>query len=401
MALAAGQSSESIYRNLIESNPVDGDQNGLLDSVVSLRRDKEFDKKLQDIKDAIQCGVHPERIVQGSSGSYFCKNAKGEKIGVFKPKDEEPYGSLNPKWTKWLHRTICPCAFGRSCLIPNQGYLSEAGASIVDDALQLNVVPRTKVVKLASPAFNYDRSVRFVRWFSPNKPLPPKTGSLQMFVAGYKDAIEMVGLLEAEDADPHLLESFQPQFERMVVLDYITRNTDRGMENWLLKVQKKEGRNTDTQNTSTLTAQLPEGSHFIAETNDASYTISLAAIDNGLNFPFKHPDSWRTYPYHWAWLPQARIPFSEALVAKLMPLLIDEAFVESMIERIHLTFKKDKGFSKTLWLKQASVIRGQVMNLMQALKDRLTPWQLLQLPIFTITEDGKHRYQVSLSFLIR
>lgn len=25
--------------------------------------------------------------------------------------------------------------------------------------------------------------------------------------------------------------------------------------------------------------------------------IKIAAIDNGLAFPFKHPDSWRAYPY--------------------------------------------------------------------------------------------------------
>lgn len=66
-------------------------------------------------------------------------------IGVFKPKDEEPYGQLNPKWTKWMHKLCCPCCFGRSCLVPNQGYLSEAGASLVDSKLQLNIVPKTKV----------------------------------------------------------------------------------------------------------------------------------------------------------------------------------------------------------------------------------------------------------------
>ncbi len=36
-------------------------------------------------------------------------------------------------------------------------------------------------------------------------------------------------------------------------------------------------------------------------------SVELAAIDNGLSFPFKHPDSWRTYPYHWAWLPYAKV----------------------------------------------------------------------------------------------
>lgn len=71
-------------------------------------------------------------------------------IAVFKPKDEEPYGHLNPKWTKWFHKTCCPCCFGRGCIVPNQGYLSEAGASLVDEKLGLNIVPKTKVHRLMS-----------------------------------------------------------------------------------------------------------------------------------------------------------------------------------------------------------------------------------------------------------
>ena len=106
---------------------------------------------------AIDNGIYPQRIYQGSSGSYFVKNSDGKTIGVFKPKDEEPYGRLNPKWTKWMHKMCCPCCFGRSCLIPNQGYMSEAGASLVDEKLGLNVVPKTKVVRLASETFNYLR----------------------------------------------------------------------------------------------------------------------------------------------------------------------------------------------------------------------------------------------------
>jgi len=66
-------------------------------------------------------------------------------IGVFKPKDEEPYGQLNPKWTKWMQKMCCPCCFGRGCLVLNEGYLSEAGASLVDQKLQLGIVPKTKV----------------------------------------------------------------------------------------------------------------------------------------------------------------------------------------------------------------------------------------------------------------
>jgi hypothetical protein len=34
----------------------------------------------------------------------------------------------------------------------------------------------------------------------------------------------------------------------------------------------------------------------------------LAAIDNSLSFPWKHPDGlWRSYPYGWLWLPVSLI----------------------------------------------------------------------------------------------
>lgn len=132
--------------------------------------DPEFTNLLREAEIAIEQEIYPERISQGSSGSYFVKaldqvgyhqisDVTGliisldshdvqRKIGVFKPKDEEPYGRLNPKWTKWMHKLCCPCCFGRSCLVPNQGYLSEAGASFVDQKLQLNIVPKTKVSRI-------------------------------------------------------------------------------------------------------------------------------------------------------------------------------------------------------------------------------------------------------------
>lgn len=38
--------------------------------------------------------------------------------------------------------------------------------------------------------------------------------------------------------------------------------------------------------------------------------VAPPAIDNGLAFPFKHPDNWRSYPFAWADLPLARVPFA-------------------------------------------------------------------------------------------
>lgn len=59
----------------------------------------EFDDLVESVRTAIELGLHPKLIAQGSSGSYFARNSGGKTVGVFKPKDEEPYASKNPKWT--------------------------------------------------------------------------------------------------------------------------------------------------------------------------------------------------------------------------------------------------------------------------------------------------------------
>ncbi|XP_069467667.1 phosphatidylinositol 4-kinase type 2-alpha isoform X3 [Ambystoma mexicanum] len=211
--------------------------------------DPEFADVVRRAEAAIERGIFPERIYQGSSGSYFVKDPQGKIIAVFKPKTEEPYGQLNPKWTKWLQKLCCPCCFGRDCLVLNQGYLSEAGASLVDQKLELNIVPRTKVVHLASETFNYsaiDRVKSRGKKLALEKVpkvgqrfhrigLPPKVGSFQLFVEGYKDADYWLRRFEAEPLPENTNRQLQLQFERLVVLDYIIRNTDRGNDNWLIK----------------------------------------------------------------------------------------------------------------------------------------------------------------------
>ena len=72
---------------------------------------------------------------------------------------QEPYGAFNPKWQKFWQRTFCPCMFGRPCLVLNQGYLSEAGAYVIDQFLRLEVVPMTKVL-FAWTLFCFDGCAR-------------------------------------------------------------------------------------------------------------------------------------------------------------------------------------------------------------------------------------------------
>lgn len=74
----------------------------------------EFESIVESVRAAIRQEVHPSMISQGSSGSYFARDPDGKIVGVFKPKDEEPYAAGNPKWNKWIHRNLFPCFFGRA-----------------------------------------------------------------------------------------------------------------------------------------------------------------------------------------------------------------------------------------------------------------------------------------------
>lgn len=279
-----------------------------------------------------------------------------------------------------------------------------------------------------------------------------------MFVEGYKDADFWLRRFEQEPLSTGLSKSFQLQFERLVVLDYIIRNTDRGNDNWLIKYSQPKitkkvngtgGKSlsssqnelktenlldtlTQTENNNvvniidnindklidvavsgTISGSMAESSSStgssIADINGQVTTtgangsnsqisngpsndwnlvevpeIRIAAIDNGLAFPFKHPDSWRAYPYHWAWLPQAKVPFSDETKQLVLPQLSDMNFVEEMCTDLFYLFQQDKGFDKRLFERQMSVMRGQILNLTQALKDGKSPVQLVQMPAVVI-----------------
>uniref|UniRef100_F7BWD8 Phosphatidylinositol 4-kinase type 2 n=1 Tax=Xenopus tropicalis TaxID=8364 RepID=F7BWD8_XENTR len=327
-------SSSSDRENMSGGHIGNGEFNVILD-------DLEFADIIHRAEQAIESGVFPERISQGSSGSYFVKDPKGKIIGVFKPKSEEPYGHLNPKWTKYFHKICCPCCFGRGCLVPNQGYLSEAGAYLVDEKLGLGVVPKTKV------------------------------GSFQLFVDGYKEADYWLRKFETDPLPENTRKQLQCQFEKLVILDYVIRNTDRGNDNWLIRY--------DSQDEDEL---MEKGDDFpLKDWKEIKEpVIKIAAIDNGLAFPFKHPDEWRAYPFHWAWLPQAKVPFSQETRDLILPRISDMNFVQDLCEDLYELFKTDKGFDKATFEKQMSVMRGQILNLTQALKDGKTPIQLVQMP---------------------
>lgn len=323
-------------------------------------------------------GLRPERIAQGTLGSYFVLNKEqGQhgtetpfKQGIFKPKDEEPYGPLSPKWSKWLHRTFFPWFFGRSCLLSNQGYISEAAACVLDRQLLSNIVPYTDILYLKSPSFYYSY------WDRHSKELRAKTGSFQMFLNGYTEAqtwfkrhplpVETTDLepyaditvgLEDKPADSQFLwtqqslRQFTEELEKLVILDYIMRNTDRGADNWMIKIEWKEmSRNRQSRRLR------PQ--------------VKIGAIDSGLAFPWKHPDEWRSFPFGWLFLPVNVIgqPFSRKTREHFLPLLTSKYWWEQTVVKLKEVFVQDKDFKEKHWRKQLAVLKGQAFNVVEILK---------------------------------
>lgn len=70
-----------------------------------------------------------------------------------------------------------------------------------------------------------------------------QVGSYQLFVEGFKDADFWLRRFESEPPGVDVQRQFQLQFERLVVLDYIIRNTDRGNDNWLIKYNSPTAKN--------------------------------------------------------------------------------------------------------------------------------------------------------------
>jgi len=339
----------------------------------------EFDDIVESVRVAIEQGIHPKMISQGSSGSYFARNSEGKVVGVFKPKDEEPYATRNPKWTKWIHRNLFPFFFGRACLIPNLSYVSEAAAYVLDTQLRTHLVPYTDVVYLSSKSFFYDFWERRSYWRG-KRSLPAKVGSFQVFLKGYKDAniflrenpwpdqntadfsedlehtrkrrplsncIPGGAQSDDEDESPALLspspqeqtpkfhwtsplkQAFREELEKLVILDYIMRNTDRGLDNWMIKVDCKSEEvsividppkaNGSTPNGGpprpvSVSPQRPEsntsrpyrryeamesrsGTPSNSRDDDHGPSIKIGAIDNSLSWPWKHPDAVSALPF--------------------------------------------------------------------------------------------------------
>lgn len=331
-------------------------------------------------------------------------------------------------------------------MIPNFSYLSEVGASFLDDRLELGLVPKTRLVGLASPSFHYlyrDRR----RYERGQAPLPSKIGSLQQFLVGYENASQFLrrhslpgrprdlferdlseenaahrlsrrkerarlrmcfiaikrlilcrygpgpyGSPEADECEqreaPPAMQldheaqaypaaapmttgtrrdtfqwtartwrEFRLELEKLVVLDFLMRNTDRGLDNFMVTYDPNAG---------------PE-----------ERSIRIGAIDNSLAFPHQHPRGLRDYPYGWLFLPTNLIgdAFSDETRKLFLPKLTDPVWWATTIDGLRRIFSQDAHFHERVFQDQMDVFRGQGYVLAQCLQNKdQGPIELCALP---------------------
>jgi hypothetical protein len=248
------------------------------------------------------------------------------------------------------------------------------------------LVPYTDVVYLSSKSFHYPFWDRY-NHSRKRKPLPAKPGSFQVFLKGFKDANVFLREHPWPDqyfsgfrtSDPHrkkkrrwaencrpsggsangdaesddesqgnsepatsgpdnfvwtesLKQSFREELEKLVILDYIMRNTDRGLDNWMIKVDwqtEEVSIASEALHLNTASPDCDSGPRPVDMTQRApsegraSYPyktqrpmeaskpagkstgpiITIGAIDNSLSWPWKHPDAWRRSVPHLCYPP--------------------------------------------------------------------------------------------------
>ncbi len=78
---------------------------------------------------------------------------------------------------------------------------------------------------------------------------------------------------------------------------------------------------------------------------------------------------------------QAKVPFSDEIKSLVLPFLSDMHFVQhELCDEIQDLFSRDKNYDRRLVERQLSVMRGQILNLAQAMRDGKSPFQLVQMP---------------------
>jgi hypothetical protein len=216
--------------------------------------------ELIEAREALKAGKAPQLLSGGISGSYILLGRKGQKLGIFKPREQEPGAAGNPKGFAHLGQK------GLFGVTPGTGFLRERVAYLLDKKSHFSGVPLTKITQIESKYF-------------PSKSGVPADkaafeGSFQKWIADAHPAYNDYQILPRwlSSANGDAIPS--GQIHKIAILDVRTLNCDRHLENFLV---------------------------------DASLQ-KVFPIDHG----YICPGNAESLRFDWINFPQAKVPFSQA-----------------------------------------------------------------------------------------
>lgn len=190
-------------------------------------------------------------------------------------------------------------------------------------------------------------------------------------------------------------QQFREELEKLVILDYIMRNTDRGLDNWMIKTEWENGGTPIGNGVARGNAVPPHIAGNIGSSssrpdspgyqlsepmiatprattpmNGAVPKLRIGAIDNSLAFPWKHPDQWRSFPFGWLFLPVSLIgqPFSTRTRDHFLSILTSPKWWSETQAKLRELFELDADFKERMFAKQMAVLKGQAFNVVETLK---------------------------------
>ena len=239
---------------------------------------------------ALEARVAPTLVDDGLGGTYILHGQAGERLCVFKPRDEEPCAENNPKASQQAFQASVGEGGMREGILVGEAAHNESAAYQLDASersAHFCHVPPTAVVRTEHSAF-FDRQCGegdsyFEAKASPFRCRKEKVGSLQRFVQS--DGC-------ADDFAPILFPALEVQ--RIAALDIRLYNCDRHGGNILVRFDR--------------------GGDPCASVSECP--CELVPIDHGFCLPEAGTVLAGTLPqFEWRDWPQARMPMSADVAA--------------------------------------------------------------------------------------